>query len=109
VAAQIMRQVLVDHARHHRAAKRDGGRKVTISEALAISPNRIVEILDLDQALGALGRVDPRKARIVELRFFGGLTVDETAFALEISAPTVRREIRMAETWLYQRLKIQSI
>jgi RNA polymerase sigma-70 factor (ECF subfamily) len=108
VAAQIMRQVLVDQARHRRAAKRDGGRRTTMSEMLAISGNRNVDMLDLDWALGELGRVDPRKARIVELRFFGGLTVDETALALDISAPTVRRETRMAETWLYQRLKIQT-
>ena len=80
---------------------------MTMTDMLAISRNRTVDMLDLDQALNELGRIDPRKARIVELRFFGGLTVDETALALEISAPTVRREIRMAETWLYRRLKIQ--
>ncbi len=107
VAAQVMRQVLVDHARQRQAAKRDGGRRVTMTDMLAISRNRTVDMLDLDRALNELGRIDPRKARIVELRFFGGLTVDETALALEISAPTVRREIRMAETWLYQRLRIQ--
>jgi RNA polymerase sigma factor (TIGR02999 family) len=107
VAAQIMRQVLVDQARHRRAAKRDAGCRVTMSETLAISGNRNVDMLDLDHALDELGKVDPRKTRIVELRFFGGLTVEETALALDISAPTVRREMRMAETWLYQRIKTQ--
>jgi len=105
VAAHIMRQVLVDYARNRRAGKRDGGRRVTMSETLAVSGNRTVDVLDLDRALDDLANVDPRKARIVELRFFGGLTVEETASALEISAPTIRRELRMAETWLYQRLR----
>jgi RNA polymerase sigma factor (TIGR02999 family) len=105
VAARIMRQVLVDYARHRRAAKRDGGRRVTITKALAVPGNRAVDVLDLDRALTDLASVDPRKVRIVELRFFGGLTVEETASALKISTSTIHRELRMAETWLYQRLR----
>jgi RNA polymerase sigma factor (TIGR02999 family) len=100
-----MRQVLVDYARHRRAAKRDGGRRVTMTNALAVAGSRAVDVLDLDRALTDLASVDPRKARIVELRFFGGLTAEETASALDLSASTIHRELRMAETWLYQRLR----
>jgi RNA polymerase sigma-70 factor, ECF subfamily len=104
VAAQLMRQILVDYARRRRSAKRDGGLKISLSPALAGTNNRSDGLIELDAALTDLEHVDPRKARIVELRFFAGLTVDETADAIELSVATVHREIKMAETWLYRRL-----
>lgn len=106
VAAQIMRQILVDYARHHRAGKRDGGRKVPLLESIAITTDRCADLIALDEALVDLERIDPRKARIVELRFFAGLSVEETAQAMDVSVPTVHREVRMAETWLYHKLTV---
>jgi RNA polymerase sigma factor (TIGR02999 family) len=109
VASKIMRQVLVDQARRRHRAKRDGGRRVTLEETVALPGNRSADLLDLDFALGELAKLDPLKAQMVELRFFGGLTVDETAAALDTSTRTVYREMRMAETWLYQRLKAEPV
>jgi RNA polymerase sigma factor (TIGR02999 family) len=108
VAAQLMRQILVDHARHHQAAKRDGGQRVPMSDTVAISQDRTTDLLALDEALIDLAQLDPRKAKIIELRFFAGLSVEETAMMLDVSAPTIHREAKMAETWLYCRLNIQS-
>jgi RNA polymerase sigma-70 factor (ECF subfamily) len=107
VAAQLMRQILVDHARHRGAMKRDGGRKVMLTENMAIGHGHSVDIIALDNALDELGRIDPRKTNIVELRFFAGLTVEETAQALDVSVATVHRELKMAETWMYRRLNPQ--
>ena len=101
VAAGIMRRILVDHARSHRAAKRGGGReKIQLDEELAPSPERDVDLVALDDALKDLGRFDSRQSQIVELRFFGGLTVEEVAEVLEISPRTVKREWRLARAWL---------
>ena len=87
VAARVMRRVLVDHARQHRAAKRGGGEEqVTLSEAAELGVEMSPDVMDLDQALAELEAVDPDKARIVELRFFGGLSIDETAEHLGVSA-----------------------
>ena len=102
-----MRQILVDHARRRGAVKRDGGRKVMLTENMAIGHGHSVDIIALDNALEELGRIDARKTNIVELRFFAGLTVEETAQAVDASVATVHRELKMAETWLYRRLNPQ--
>ena len=104
VAAQLMRQILVDYARQRGSAKRDGGLKIPLSPMLAATNDRGAGLIALDDALNDLERVDPRKARIVELRFFAGLTVDETANVIDVSVATVHREVKLAETWLYRRL-----
>lgn len=101
VAAQIMRRILVDHARSHHAEKRGGAmRKVTLDEALVYSEEKSGELLVVDAALTRLEQWDPRQGRIVELRFFGGLTVEETAEVLGISPKTVKRDWSMARAWL---------
>ena len=100
IVARTMRQVLVDHARRRNAAKRGGGnRPVTLDEAGAV-PGGADELLALDLALDALARHDDRKARIVELHYFGGLTHAEIATALEIHVNTVARDLRFAQAWL---------
>jgi RNA polymerase sigma factor (TIGR02999 family) len=101
VAAQGMRQILVDHARRHRASKRGGAwQKLTLDEAVDYSQARDVELVALDDALTALAQLDERQSRIVELRFFGGLTIEETAVALGISPATVKVDWSMAKAWL---------
>jgi RNA polymerase sigma factor (TIGR02999 family) len=103
VAAHLMRQVLVDHARKRRSAKRgSGAEKVSIEEVVSFAPGRGRDIEALDDALSALADIDPRKAKVIELRFFGGFSIDETAQALSISVATVGREQRMAEAWLHR-------
>ena len=103
VAAQLMRQILVDYARKHRSRKRDGGYKLALDEAIRI-PDKEVDLLDLDEALRELYRLDARQGRIVELRFFGGLSIDETAEVLSISAATVERSFASARAWLYRQM-----
>lgn len=105
VAARLMRQILVDHARRRRAEKRGGGSARMLIEGVlpAASPN-IVDVLALDVALDGLSRVDERLCRVVELKFFAGLTIDETAVALEVSRATVERDWAIAKAWLYERL-----
>jgi RNA polymerase sigma-70 factor (ECF subfamily) len=101
VAAQVMRHILVDHARSHNFAKRGGGaRKVPLDEAMIVNDERADELVALDDALKALATLDPRKSRMIELRFFGGLSIAETAEVLEISPMTVTREWRSAKAWL---------
>lgn len=101
VAAQLMRRILVDYARQHRAEKRGGTwDKLVFAEALVSSKERSIDLIALDDALKDLARFDERQSRIVELRFFGGLTVEESAEALEISPRTVKREWRLAKAWL---------
>ena len=102
VAAQMMRRVLVDHYRTRHAKKRGGGGvAVTLLENAQVEEAAItVDLIDLDEALTALGRQDPKQAEIVEMRFFAGLTVDETAEALGISPATVKREWALAKAWL---------
>lgn len=105
VAAQLMRQILVEHARSHGAAKRGGGvQNLALDEALDYSRERASELVELDGALTELAALDERKARIIELRYFGGLSVEETAGLLDISAATVGREQRMAQAWLHREL-----
>jgi RNA polymerase sigma-70 factor, ECF subfamily len=103
-AARMMRQVLVDYARRHGAAKRSGGAKVPLDQATLVSPDRASDLLALDQALNDLSGIDPRKGRIIELRYFAGMGVDETAKAMNLSVATIRRELRMAEAWLHRAL-----
>jgi len=103
VAAQLMRQILVDYARRHRSIKRDGGCKLALDEALKL-PSKDVDLVDLDDALKELARMDARQGRIVELRFFGGLSIDDTAEVLNISPATVERSWASARAWLYRQL-----
>ena len=101
VAATAMRRILVNHAKSHRAARRGGGRaKLTIDEAAAVFEDRAIDLIALDEALTRLAEVDPDQARIVELRFFGGLSVDDTARHLGVSARTVHYDWAMARAWL---------
>ena len=104
-AAQLMRRIMVDHARERCSLKRGGGAlRVTLDDAALVTEKRSEELLALDEALERLTAHDPRKSRIVELRYFGGLTEKETAAFLKLSDRTVRREWRMARTWLYRAL-----
>jgi len=100
----MIRRTLVDHARRQGSAKRGGPLQVPLDEALLGTKARGVEVEALDEALNSLARIDPRKARVVELRFFGGLSVDESAEVLEVSEETVTRDWRMAKTWLFREL-----
>jgi RNA polymerase sigma-70 factor (ECF subfamily) len=102
LAAQMMRQILVDHARKQLAAKR-GGNAITlvVDEASAVSKERSLDLLGLDDAINRLAALDPRQSKIVELRFFGGLSIEETAQAVNISAATTKREWATARLWLY--------
>ena len=101
VSSQLMRRILVDFARSRRYLKRGGGaQKVTFDEALIPSPKRGQDLVLLDDALNALERVDARKSRVVELRFFGGLSVEETAEVLKVSQETILRDWKLAKAWL---------
>jgi len=105
VAAHLMRQILVDHARRRHSAKRgSGAEKVSIEETVTFSPAPGREIEALDDALKGLEAIDSRKAKIIELRFFGGFSTEETAQALDISVATVGREQRLAEAWLHREM-----
>lgn len=106
MAAQMMRRVLVDHARRHRAAKRQGEWcRISLDEALAKDAPRDLDLVALEEALVELETLDPAKARMVELRFFAGLNLEDTAEALGVSPSTVTREWRMARAWLYRRVQ----
>jgi RNA polymerase sigma-70 factor (ECF subfamily) len=105
VAAQLMRRILVDHARAQAAAKRGGSSpRLSLSEAGASVVEPALEVLAVDRALTRLAKLDPDQARIVELRYFSGLTVEETAHVLGTSPRTVKREWRLAKAWLYEQL-----
>ena len=105
LAARLMRQVLVDHARRHKADKRGSGQNaLPIEEAVLYSKERAAEFVALDDALEALAAFDPRKARVIELRFFAGFTADEIAEVVEVSPASVNRDLRFAEAWLQQEL-----
>lgn len=109
VCAQIIRRILVDHARIRLRSKRGGEAvQVTLDEALLGTRARDIDVLDLDRALSSLSEFDPRKGRVVELRFFGGLSVEETATVLEVSPETVQRDWKMAKTWLFRDLNATS-
>jgi RNA polymerase sigma factor (TIGR02999 family) len=107
IAAQLMRRIMLDHARHHLRGKRGGGQiSVELGEGLEApaSPVDVVDALDLDRALRRLEQLDPDQGRIVELRFFGGLTIEETAAALGRSPATIKREWAIAKGWLHREL-----
>jgi RNA polymerase sigma-70 factor (ECF subfamily) len=106
VASQVMRHILVDHARGHMRDKRGGGQPVLqLDEGLVFSPEQSEELLEVDAALHRLSELDPRQGKIVELRFFGGLTVEETAAVLGVSPKTVKRDWSVAKAWLHGELK----
>ena len=105
LAATMMRRILVNHAEAHHAAKRGGHQtKLALDDVISFFQEEKVDLLALDEALERLARLDERQAQIVELRFFGGLTVDEAADVLQMSPATVKREWRMAKTWLAREL-----
>src|SRR5438552_16328209 len=105
LSAQLMRRILVDHARKRKYAKRGGdAQKISFDEAMAVSSERGADLIALDDALEKLAAIDPRKSNVVELRFFGGLSVEETAEALSVSPLTVKRDWSMAKAWLYNTL-----
>jgi RNA polymerase sigma-70 factor (ECF subfamily) len=106
IAANVMRRILIDHARGHLRAKRGGNQHpVSLDEALVFSPAKSAELLHLDEGLKRLAEIDPRQSKIVELRFFGGLSVEETAAHLGISPKTVKRDWSVAKAWLHGFLK----
>lgn len=106
VAARMMRQILVDHARKHLAHKRGAGaQQVQWEDAIAYSAPRAQDLLDLHEALEELERVDERKSRVIEMRYFAGMTAQEIAESLQISTPTVTRDLRVAQAWLSSRLR----
>jgi RNA polymerase sigma-70 factor (ECF subfamily) len=108
VAAQMMRRILVDHARSQQAEKRGGDvQKLSLDENIDVSGERASDLVALDEALQRLAEIDPTKSRVVELRFFGGLSVEETAEVLGVSAPTVKRQWRMAKAWLFGQVQKQ--
>jgi RNA polymerase sigma factor (TIGR02999 family) len=105
VSAQLMRRILVDYARARRYSKRGGElRRIALNEAVAVFSDRRKDVVALDDALCALARIDARKAQVVELRFFGGLSVEETAEVLHVSPDTVLRDWRLAKAWLLREL-----
>jgi RNA polymerase sigma-70 factor (ECF subfamily) len=114
VTAQVMRHILIDYARRRHYVKHGGeAQRIAFDEALAteeavlMTKPRAVELLALDEALNELAKFDPRKSRVVELRYFGGLSLDETAEVLEVSPMTVRRDWRVAKAWLFKRMKAE--
>lgn len=105
ISARLMRRILVDHARSKNNVKRGGSvRRVALDEAIAIAAERGADLVALDDALGALATIDARKSQVVELRFFGGLSVEETAHALHVSRETVMRDWRLAKAWLLREI-----
>lgn len=105
VAAEMMRRILIDHARSRQAAKRgSGGIKISLDDVLDLTDERAADLIALDDALKALAEFDPQKAKVVELRFFGGLSIEETAAVLGLGTATITRQWRMAKAWLYHQL-----
>lgn len=106
ISARLMRRVLVDHARSRGYQKRGGGmQRVELDEAMVVAAETTVDVVALDRALDALAAVDVRKSRVIEMRFFGGLSVEETAEALHVSTDTVKRDWRLAKLWLLAELE----
>ena len=105
IAAQAMRRILMERARSRRATKRgSGAQKVSLEEVADISNERAADLIALDEALTNLAQIDPRKAQIVELKYFGGMTIEEAAEVLEVSTPTVERDWKMAKIWLHREI-----
>jgi len=110
LASQMMRHILVDHARRHQAAKRGGlAQRLTLVEAVSFPEKKEFDLVALDEALTRLAQLDPLQSRIVEMRFFGGLTIEETATALGVSVATVNREWRLAKAWLLRELTNEKV
>jgi RNA polymerase sigma factor (TIGR02999 family) len=105
VAAQVMRKILIDHARQKNAQKRSGGQKIELDEAVSFAEEKEFDLLALEEVLQSLEKIDARQAKIVELRFFGGLSIEETAYVLKISDTTVKREWTFAKAWFQRELK----
>jgi RNA polymerase sigma-70 factor, ECF subfamily len=105
ISAQIMRRILIDHARRNAYAKRGGGaQQVSLEEAATVIPDQGIDLVRLDEALKSLAEMDPRRSQVVELRYFGGLNNEEIAGVLKVSENTVTRDWNMARAWLYQQL-----
>jgi RNA polymerase sigma factor (TIGR02999 family) len=105
IAAQAMRRILIERARSRRSTKRgSGAQKVSLEEVADVSNERAAELVALDEALAKLALIDPRKAQIVELKYFGGMTIEEAAEVVEVSTPTVEREWHMAKIWLHREI-----
>jgi RNA polymerase sigma factor (TIGR02999 family) len=104
IAAQAMRRILVERARMRRSAKRGSGQRVSLDEAAEASNARAIDLIALDDALTTLSAIDTRKSQVVELKYFGGLTIQETADVLGISTPTVEREWQTAKIWLFREI-----
>ena len=104
VAAQVMRRILVDRARSHNVKRGGGVRHVALDDVAVVTSDRTGDLVALDDAMNALARLDPRKVQIIEMRFFGGLSVEETAEVLKVSPATVRRDWSIAKFWLYREL-----
>jgi RNA polymerase sigma-70 factor (ECF subfamily) len=104
VSAQLMRRILVDHARRHNQKRGGDAQQVSLEEAAQVTGDRTTDLVALDDAMNALARVDPRKMQVVEMRFFGGLSVEETAEVLNVSPVTVMRDWSTAKAWLYREL-----
>ena len=110
IAARLLRRILVDYAKASNSQKRGGGiDRIPLDEAVVVGPGASAELIELDEALKSLASHDPRKSDVVELLFFGGLTYDETAAALNISSATVHRELVMAKAWLHRELAQDSV
>jgi RNA polymerase sigma-70 factor, ECF subfamily len=109
VSAQLMRRILVERARRHNLKRGAGFERVSLEEAAVMSRGPTADLVALDDAMNALARIDPRKVQVVEMRFFGGLSVEETAEVLQVSPVTVRRDWNMAKVWLYRELARRTI
>jgi RNA polymerase sigma factor (TIGR02999 family) len=109
VSAQLMRRILVEHARRRNLKRGAGEQRVALDENVAVSPKRPLDLVALDDALSALARFDPRKVQVVEMRFFGGLSVEETAQVLRVSPITVMRDWSTARSWLYRELAGETV
>jgi RNA polymerase sigma factor (TIGR02999 family) len=104
VSSQVMRRILVEHARRHNLKRGKGVEHVSLEDAALLDGGRAAELLTLDEALNNLARMDPRKVQVVEMRFFGGLSIDETAEVLKVSPITVKRDWNLAKAWLYREM-----
>ena len=104
VSAQVMRRILVEHARRHNLKRGGGLQHISLEEAAEVGGDQDADLVALDHAMNELGRIDPRKVQVVEMRFFGGLSVEETAEVLKVSTITVKRDWRGAKLWLYREL-----
>ncbi len=104
VSAQLMRRILVEHARRRNLKRGAGVQHVSLDQAAVVGGGEDTDLVALDDAMNALARLDPRKVQVVEMRFFGGLSVEETAEVLKVSTVTVKRDWRAARTWLYREL-----